>query len=293
MMFSLIVSTLDRVDELERLLASLDAQTCTEFEVIVVDQNADSRLDAVLQRHPELRLRHLRSERGLSRGRNAGLRACAGEVVTFPDDDCCYPSDLLASIVRWFAEHPEYHGLLTGCRNLEGQPMAPKFPPREGECDKRSILRCAIAWNLFLRREAAEAVGFFREDIGVGAASPFQSGEDLDYPIRALERGFRLWYAPGLTVYHPQLNSRARLDRITYGYAMGLGRVWRMHRYPWTFCLGEVAFRSLGGALFNLCKADFHASRAYLVRAAGQLRGYMQPIADGMRSQGTRAVGKP
>jgi len=44
--FDLVVATVDRVEELERLLASLQEQTHGAFRVLLIDQNADDRLAA-------------------------------------------------------------------------------------------------------------------------------------------------------------------------------------------------------------------------------------------------------
>ncbi|HZP21912.1 MAG TPA: glycosyltransferase family A protein [Terriglobales bacterium] len=276
-MISLIVTTRNRLAELERLLESLAAQTYRSFEVIVVDQNRDDRLVELLAPYQgTLKLRRLRSGPGASCGRNAGLRAFEGEIVAFPDDDCWYPSELLAQVAKWFEANSEYDGLLTSARDENGQRMSPRFPPADGPCDKRNVMRCAIAWNFFLRAHAAREVGFFREEMGPGAASSYQSGEDLDYPMRALKSGFRLWHASGLAVHHPDINERRRPARVTYQYAMGVGRMWRLHGFSWAFTMGEIAFRSLGGATFRLCTGDWHACGRYLVRAAGQLHGYLK-----------------
>jgi glycosyltransferase involved in cell wall biosynthesis len=271
---SLIVATCGRVAELDRLLTSLDAQSYKNFEVVVVDQNPDDRLVPVLQRHQSLAIRHLRSDIGASRARNAGLRIAEGEIVAVPDDDCWYPDQLFAGIVQWFVEHPDFDGLSTAIRNEANQAMTPKFPPRPGPCTRKTILRCAMAANTFLRARATRAAGFFREDIGPGTASPYRSGEDLDYIIRSLERGLGIWYQPGLTVYHPDLRSEERLRRTAYSYAVGVGYVWRLHNYSWWWCLGEIVLRSVGGALFYLCKGNLPRSYVYLLRAAGELRGY-------------------
>src|SRR5271166_3162469 len=107
-MVSLIVATVNRVAELDRLLTSLDRQTYKEFEVIVVDQNPNDRLVPLLAKHPRLSIKHLRCERGLSRARNAGLQVAKGEIVAIPDDDCWYPDRLLESVTAWFASHPEF-----------------------------------------------------------------------------------------------------------------------------------------------------------------------------------------
>src|SRR4051794_25382327 len=111
-MISLVVATINRVTELDRLFCSLDRQTCTNFEVIVVDQNHDRRLLPVVAAHPRLAIKHLRSERGLSRARNVGLRFATGNLIAIPDDDCWYPEELVEQIEAWFASHPRY-GLLS------------------------------------------------------------------------------------------------------------------------------------------------------------------------------------
>lgn len=276
-MVSLVITTCNRVTELEQLLVSLEAQTCTDFEVIIVDQNADDRVLSVLGRHPGLRLRRFSSGRGAARGRNVGLRAVAGEVVAFPDDDCWYPDHLLADVVNWFRSNPQFDALISSVRNSQDEPMVPKFPPPQGPCTKHSVMRCAMAVNLFLRKRAVDAVGFFREDMGPGCASPYQSGEDLDYIVRAIKHGMSVWYQPSFAVYHPDLRVRDRSKERTYSYAMSVGLVWRTHRFaPW-WCIGDVLGRSLGGAALHACKGDFPSAYLYALRAAGQFRGYAFP----------------
>src|SRR2546427_827401 len=96
MKFSLVQATLGRTGELARFLRELDQQTYRSFELIVVDQNPDQRLAPILapyeSRFPVF---HVRSEKGLSRARNVGMRQIGGDVVAFPDDDCWYPPHLL------------------------------------------------------------------------------------------------------------------------------------------------------------------------------------------------------
>jgi len=272
-MISLIVATKDRVADLDRLLTSLASQSYREFEVIVIDQNSDERLMPVLDRAAKLRIMHLRCAPGVSLARNIGIRAAQGHIIAFPDDDCWYPPQLLATIKAWFEEHPEFSVLLTATRDQDGQIMAPKFPLKRGACSKYSILRCAVTFNAFFRAETVRAIGFFREDIGPGTSSPYQSSEDIDYLIRPIEHGFAVWYETGLTVYHPNFKSRERLLQKVYPYSLGLGYILRSHRYPW-WVIGEVALRSICGAALHLCKFDPEGARLYGLRAKGQLQGY-------------------
>ena len=273
-MVSLIVSTLGRVQELEGLLASLDRQTCKNFEVLVVDQNCDDRLCPILTAHPGLLIRHLRSGRGLSRGRNTALPLAKGDIICFPDDDCWYPEDLLSSVVTWFDGHPEFAGLFALLRDGDGNPVGPKLPIRACRCTKRSILTIAASPAGFLRKQIADAIGLFNENIGVGSDSTYQAGEECDYFLRPLELGYDMWFEPAFTVHHPNLHSPGRLRRTTYRYALGGTYVLRVHGYSLLYP-ANLVFRSLGGAALSLLKFDFENAYIYLLRAAGYIRGYV------------------
>jgi GT2 family glycosyltransferase len=283
-MVSLIVATVGRVEELERLLASLEQQSYRHFEVIVVDQNPDERLAPALSRHPRLAIVHLRSGRGLSRARNVGLRIARGTLVAIPDDDCWYPPDLLGRVVEWFASDPRFGLLGVSVRTAEGSPSGPNSPARPRECAKRNIWGCGVSTALFLRAQVCRDVGEFDENIGVGSASAFQSGEETDYILRAFAHGFRMWFEPALTVHHPALDSPARLLRTTYPFALGSGRILRIHHYP-LHLVGAQLIRSCGGAVLSLCHVDFLRARVYLLRALGQLVGYVGSAPKGAERQ--------
>src|SRR5439155_908180 len=109
--FDLVVATVDRTVELDRLFASLERQTHRLFRVVLVDQNDDDRLSSVLAQHPGVDVLHVRSERGLSRARNRALRDLRAEVVGFPDDDCSYADDLLERVAETLSAEPTLEGL--------------------------------------------------------------------------------------------------------------------------------------------------------------------------------------
>ena len=291
-MISLVVATMNRVAELERLLASLDTQTYKDFEVIVVDQNPDERLVPVLRRHERLAIQHLGSRPGLSRARNIGLRAAKGDIIAIPDDDCWYPEQLLATINAWFDSHPRIDALLGITRNAENKPMLPKWAPGPGPCTKKNILSCVVSNSAFWRRTVSDAVGFFNENIGVGAPTKYQSSEESDYFIRALARGFHVWYEPDISVHHPEYQSIERLRRTSHCYALGVGYVARVHHYSWWF-LTKLLVRSLGGAAVHLCKGELAWGQVYLARAWGQFQGYVFGLRDINKTAEANDVGRP
>lgn len=278
-MVSIIVCTLDRVQEVARLLASLERQTYRDFEVVLVDQNGDDRLRPILKDRANLCIRHLTSRRGLSRARNVALPLVKGDILCFPDDDCWYPDNLLASVVAWFSRHQEFVALFACLRDANGNPVGPRWPNAACLCTKENIWSIAISPSGFLRKSAADRIGSFNENIGVGSDSMYQSGEETDYFLRSLEQGYQMWFEPSFTVHHPSFHSPERLRRTTYSFALGNGYVMRIHSYPFSYLAYQVS-RSLGGVVASLLKADFESTRIYLLRAAGQLRGYFWGLRD-------------
>src|SRR5665213_3135779 len=64
---SLIVGTVGRAQELERMLSSIASQSLKSVELIIVDQNPDDRVEKLIENwKPSLRCVHVRSPRGLS-----------------------------------------------------------------------------------------------------------------------------------------------------------------------------------------------------------------------------------
>lgn len=272
-MISLIVATLDRVNELDRLLCSLDRQTDRDFEVIVIDQNPDDRLVPITTKYPHLTIKHLRSQKGLSKARNVGLRRATGDLVAIPDDDCWYPEQLLAQVNDWFRANKSYGVLSTCVRSEDGLAVGPNWPSKACDCNRSNIFRSAVSCSIFFRREVVSAVGDFDERIGVGADSQLQSGEETDFVLRALKLGFRARFEPALVVHHPRFQFLPRLRRVTFSYALGSGYLLRAHDFPARMVASQV-IRSCGGAVLSLLQGRIGYAHVYALRTAGQLLGY-------------------
>lgn len=278
-MISLVVCTVNRTVELDRLLTSLGQQTYRNFEIVVVDQNSDDRASEVLEQHRGLQITHLRCGRGLSRARNVGLTTVSGSVCAIPDDDCWYPPDLVDSVNSWFENNPDFDVLLTSVRDECGNIQGPRRRSRIGcECDRQGIWHHGSSINAFWRHSVRGNVGAFDELIGAGSETIFQSGEEADYFIRALDRGHRIWYEPSVCVFHPSPQSiQQRIFKQTYPYALGTGYVLRKHDYsPYRLIKDFVAY-SLAGAVVSMCRGDMHTARVRLLRTLGMLVGYASP----------------
>jgi glycosyltransferase involved in cell wall biosynthesis len=84
---SVIMPTFNRADTIRRAIRSVQAQTFTNWELIVVDDGSTDNTVALIEgRHPRLKL--IRQEnQGTAGARNAGLSASAGSYIAFLDSD--------------------------------------------------------------------------------------------------------------------------------------------------------------------------------------------------------------
>lgn len=260
------------MDELGRLLVSLERQTHPRFRVLVADQNEDDRLAPVLEASGVDAVR-IRSPLGLSRARNAALAHVAADLVAFPDDDCAYAEDLLEQVAARFAASPALDGLSGRVVGHDGR-SAPSWRRDAAVLARGNLWNRANAGAIFLRRRVVERVGAFDERLGLGSGEPWSSGEEIDYLIRALAAGARIEYDPELTVTHDEkrlapdaLRARGYRDGASVGYLL------RKHRYP-ARTLARMLVRPLGGTVLALLRADLGRARFHAANLRGRLVGY-------------------
>jgi GT2 family glycosyltransferase len=265
--FDLVVATVGRTEELARLLDSVAAQDYEPMRVVVVDQNDDDRVDAVVEGREHVV--HLRSPRGLSRARNVGLREVSADLVAFPDDDCVYPLRLANRVAERFAGDPALAGLTGKTQDGDGA-SSPSWEAAAAVLTADNLWNRANAATIFLRRDLVERLGDFDERLGLGSGEPWSSGEETDYLIRAVLAGVRIEYDPDLVVQHavrPDVQSVGFRDGASLGYLL------RKHGYP-ARTLGRMFVRPVGGALLALVRLDPARARYYAATLRGRIRGY-------------------
>lgn len=266
--FDLVVATVGRVDDLGRLLDSLERQTHRAFAVRVVDQNTDDRLRPVLAAHPGLDLAHVRSQRGLSRARNAVLGSLDADVVAFPDDDCTYPEGLLERVARRLDEDPGLEGV-TGRAAANDGASSPSWKPESAVLTRENLWNRAISFTIFLRRELVARVGAFDEQLGLGSGTPWHSGEEIDYLVRAVDAGARIEYDPSLVVTHEVRDDH----ELGFRDGASIGYLLRKHRYP-PRVLARMLARPVGGVAVSLARRDRERAGFHAATLRGRLAGY-------------------
>jgi glycosyltransferase involved in cell wall biosynthesis len=275
-LFSLVVSTKGRVQALERLLLSLTVQSLRDFDVLVVDQNPDARLEALLAKDWGLALRRLHrpGDSGLSRGRNVGWRESDAEFVLFPDDDCWYPPGFLAYAAgRLSATGAD---ILTGrAADEQGRSINGRFETRAQRVDRACVWTTQIEWVALFRRALLQALDGYDPGLGVGAATPWQACEGQDIVLRALKAGAVCWYDPYLFGHHEELQT-THPDAATIlkgrAYGRGMGYVLRRHGFGWGARLYWIARPTIRAAL-SLLRRNQAATRYASQVAVGRFEG--------------------
>ena len=266
--FDLVVATVGRSEELGRFLDSVAAQRVPAIRVLVVDQNEDDRLDAMVAGR-EVDVVRLRSAPGLSRARNIALDHVGADVVAFPDDDCVYPAGLLERVAERFVRDESLDGLTGRAADASGR-STPSWKPDATTLTDHNLWNRAISFTIFLRRGVVERVGSFDERLGLGSGEPWGAGEEIDYLIRAVRGGSRIDYEPSLVVQHDVREDDARIglrDGATVGYLL------RKHGYP-ARTVGRMLVRPAGGVAVSLARLDAARAGYQLATLRGRLRGY-------------------
>ncbi len=273
---SLITSTLGRTEALDRLLVSLESQSYGDFEIIVVDQNPDGFLDSVIDKHDgKLPLKRVRSGRGISHGRNVGLMQASGAILGFPDDDCWYGPDVLDKVARLFAERPNSDIIIGRTVDETGRNSIVQALPHDCAIDRKNVLRAGNSNAIFLRKRVLDTVGSFDENLGTGAATPFQSAEDMDFVVRAMANR-KVDFVVDLTLFHEQVNAQDTPSHVrrVRTYAMGTGGFLRKHNYgPQTIL--EIVGKTLGGIPLRFLRGQQVELKLKVIYAYYLIAGYM------------------
>jgi glycosyltransferase involved in cell wall biosynthesis len=212
----------DRADQLATALPAVTDALRPQDRAIVVDSASRDAATAETARAAGVDVVRIDLP-GLSRARNAGVRAATTEVIAFTDDDCRPTRGWVDAIRTHFAD-PAI-GFVTGrvaaddaggatASTLEREALV----RYRGAQDPYGIGHGA---NMAYRRSALEQLGWFDEALGSG--SGLRSGEDADMLHRCLAAGWEGVYDPAVVVAHDQWRDDGAVVKLRYGYGMGNG----------------------------------------------------------------------
>jgi len=235
MRFSIIIPTINRIDELLLLLKSLKNQSFKDFEVIVIDQNVKElildKIEIYKNDFPLQRIRIL--AKGASNARNVGIKNAKGEILSFPDDDCELPSDFLQNINTYFKEH-KVDGITVTTRDKnDGKPISILLSSKEQKISRKNILKTVIEAGIMIKANKIENV-LFDVNMGVGSVnSPYWSDEGPDFIYNLVKIGKTINYCPQFKMFHPNpvKNYNEKTALRSYQYGKGRGYFLKKHKF--------------------------------------------------------------
>lgn len=209
---STIVQNWNRCDLLQSCFTTLQGQSYSDAEIILVDNGStDGSVAHVREHFPKVRVIALPENRGFAGGNNVGIRGSSGEYVALLNNDAQPDLHWLEVLVRALEAHPE----VGFCASKMLRADAPRVIDTAGdvfydygvggkrgtdqfdgpEFSQMEYVFGACAGAAIYRRAMLEDVGLFDEDF-------FLYAEDIDLSLRAQLRGYKCLFVPEARVYH-------------------------------------------------------------------------------------------
>ena len=252
--FSIIIPVYNRPDEVRELLESLDAQTCKDFELLLVEDGSTRRCDEVAREYADrMTIRYFYKENsGRSLTRNYGMERAEGRYLVFFDSDCIIPSAYFETVRRRLDEHPvdcyggpdAAHSSFSRLQKAINYAMTSFFTTGGIRGGKGSMEKFTPrTFNMGFSRKVWEKVGGFRE----------MFSEDIDMSTRIRQAGFSISLIRDAYVYHKRRNNLKSFTPQTYVFGMSRITLYMLypdslklvHMLPAVFVIGVVTMALL------------------------------------------------
>jgi glycosyltransferase involved in cell wall biosynthesis len=293
---SVILSTRNRAGYLPEVLGSLAAQTGdVPFEVVVVDNGSSDATPALLEdwcrRDPRFRAT-TEPRPGLSRGKNAGIRAATAPLLLFCDDDMRVAPSWIQAYHDFFARHRDG-------RLLAGGPVVPipddlgRWPDWFDEAaladagllhhhEERALRRFEYVWggNMAVPRLLFDGLGGWEEAAGLQGEARVTNQdsaffEDTEFQDRARAAGAEVWFCPAAPVRHRVARGGITPRRIAaMAFTRGRNDLWARELPRW----GEVRLVPKTSALGCLLELTGSLASWSLWAGVFRLSGWKAPF---------------
>ena len=210
--FSLVITSQNRKDDLLRTLAAMRPKLFPEHEIVVFDNGSvDGTAAAVASEFPEVTLVAQSPGLAFTAARNRLMTLARGDYALSLDDDSeVVTADFARIVLDYFEEHPR-------CAVISFPVYWGKDLPAckpEGEQPRRvqSFVGCGHVWRMEAWRSIPEYPEWFEF-----------YGEEAFASLSLLKRGWEVHYFPDVLVHHRVDLSKRSADRAQ--------RIWRYRRH--------------------------------------------------------------
>ncbi len=257
MKYSVIIPVYNRPDEARELLESLCAQTCRDFEVVIVEDGSAIPCKEVVEAFADRLDIHyyVKENGGPGRARNYGVERARGEYVLILDSDAVLPEGYIAAVEDELEREPadafggpdRAHPDFTPMQKAINYAMTSFFTTGGIRGGKKKLDKFyPRSFNMGVRREVYQALGGF---------SDMRFGEDIDFSTRIFKGGYRCRLFPEAWVWHKRRTDLKKFFKQVHN--SGIARIHLSKRHPGTLKLVHLlpAVFTLGCALMLVLAA--------------------------------------
>lgn len=211
-------------------MESLAAQTCCDFELVIVEDGSSIPCRSEVERYPSVRAHYIaKPNEGRSIARNTGMEAARGYYFVFVDSDCVLPADYFEKLGKVLKDHPldcfggpdAAHSSFTSTQKAINYAMTSFLTTggiRGGKVSMEKFV--PRTFNMGFRRAVWEKVGGFRE----------MFSEDIDMSTRIRQAGFTIGLVREAPVYHKRRVDFRKFWRQVHVF--GMSRITLKLLYP-------------------------------------------------------------
>jgi glycosyltransferase involved in cell wall biosynthesis len=201
---SIVITSKNRKDSLRDALASCVKQSYPVEILVIDDGSTDGTAEMVRTEFPTVKLHHFDQSAGLIVRRTQAASLATGDIVFSMDDDAAFSTpDTVKQTMEEFSD-PRIAAVAIPFINVNQDDVVRQRAP---DADGIYIAEQYIGTAHALRRQLFVKLGGYRAHL-------FHQGEELDYCIRALNKGYvvRLGRADPIHHYESPRRSFKRMD---------------------------------------------------------------------------------
>ena len=262
-MFSIVMPTWNRKDDLAEAIASLMRQKEAAFEIIVVDNGSTDGTHAycleLADKDKRFRYFRFNENKGITVAENKGLSEAQGDIVFCMDDDELSQDDNLLQTVEKLAEERRWDLLGIGLSNMrKGESESVLFSHRKKEHLAEGFYVNNFGNGVvFIKRSVIEKIGLFE-------TCYFRQGHENEYALRAILHGFTILQYPRLFLKHKVNPLRPTPKTVSYymlrntllknykyfsGMQLSLLQLWQITQFLGRLLAGKISLKLMAKAL--------------------------------------------
>ena len=181
-------------------------ENTTDYEIVVIDNGSDPPFKPPFSGFNEIRIIRNEENKGFPIAINQGIREAKGDTIILLNNDVVVTPESLNHLADWLETFDIVGPTTNYCAGLQ-QVQLPSyqnidelnneadalFESSEGECEEVNWI---IGFCMAFKKTVWEAVGDFDESLWPC------SGEEIDFCLRAKEKGFKIGIAKDIYVHH-------------------------------------------------------------------------------------------